>query len=356
MRFRAFQAMPCRGEKTPSRRLRIDIACRQRAASRGAQPRCGDQVSRSPGARARFAGRQLRGARHARLGHRHEPSPGRDHGAPGLDPHDLSGRGLAAARLATTPEQPKLLVAAQGPRPGRRVTATDPAIDLRHVPAPVDAGLVVPDQPLMGGPGLVLGCVDGPALRDRGDGLGDGLEPQRVQLVEVETRRGVLGVDRDRALLHDDGARVHTGVRPEDADAGVGRPQHDLPGQGIASPEGRQQRGMEAQGALGRAVDDLRWQDRRDEGEHVQIDRELAVLLHELGDRLALAAEAACGAGAGRPRGLGLLGQGIRALPLRRCVDRRGLVAGLERAAIRDVPGEGRLSEERDAESHPRDR
>src|SRR5262249_36063167 len=105
--------------------------------------------------------------------------------------------------------------------------------------------------------GLVLRAQHRGARADRRDRLGDRVEPERIELVEVEARRGVGRRDRDAALLHGDRPGVDARVGPEHGDARLGRAEEDLPRERVAAAEARQERRMEAERRVVRAVDDL---------------------------------------------------------------------------------------------------
>jgi hypothetical protein len=120
--------------------------------------------------------------------------------------------------------------------------------------------------------------------------------------------------------------------------------------QGVAAAEAGQERGVEAQRALGRRVDDLLRQDDGDEGEQVQVRAEVAVLRDELRDRHPLAPEAAV-TEQRQAALLRLCGERVRALARRRRVHPDDLVARLQQTHQRVAP-EGGLSEEGDAQRH----
>jgi hypothetical protein len=111
---------------------------------------------------------------------------------------------------------------------------------------------------------------------------------------------------------------------------------------------------VEAQRAVRRCVDDLDGEDHRHVGEHVELGAERAVLLHQVGDRLPLAAKARV-AEERDPAVLRLGGQGIGPPALGRCVGADDLVSRVEQPHQHVAP-EGRLTEDRDAERHGRRR
>ena len=107
---------------------------------------------------------------------------------------------------------------------------------------------------------------------------------------------------------------------------------------------------MEAQRAVAGRVDDLGRQDRGDEGEHVQLGAEPAVLVDALGDRAALAPEMAVA----HERQAALarrFGERIGPRALRRRVDADHVVSGVEQTQ-QTVAAERSLAEERYAEFH----
>ena len=238
---------------------------------------------------------------------------------------------------------------------GLGVAAPDQAVQIRGVPRPVEAGLLVAHQRLKRRLRLVLGLVASGAGGD-GDGGGDyRLHPQRVQALEVEAARRVCALDGNTATLDHDGPSVDARIRTEDGHPRLALAQDDLPGQRGAAPEARQQRGMEAQRATGRGVHDLRRENRGHIGQDVELGAQAPVRLDKLRDRFptfsfAATPEAAVAQQRDAPS-LGLGRERVWARALRGCADAHDLVAGVHQAH-QNVPAKGGLAEERDPQRH----
>ena len=107
---------------------------------------------------------------------------------------------------------------------------------------------------------------------------------------------------------------------------------------------------MKADGTETRRVHDLGGQDDRRERHDVEFCIETSVLVHQLGDRAALAAEAFIVEEL--PSSLtGQRGQRVQPFSFRRSVDTDDLVPGVGEA-LADLAAEARPPEDRDAKAH----
>ena len=127
-------------------------------------------------------------------------------------------------------------------------------------------------------------------------------------------------------------------------------PEQDLPGQRVAAAILRQQRGMEAERSMARRVHDLRGQDHRHEGEHVEVGAERLVLGHALGNGCPLPAQRVVSKQA-QPALLGLFRERVGPRAGGRRVDADDLVAGVEQPHQHVAPERG-LAEVGDAQPH----
>ena len=221
----------------------------------------------------------------------------------------------------------------QGPCPGLRVGAADEVVDLGGRLRPVDRPVLRPAPALVGAGVRVLRLLGRRPLAHEVHPLQHRLHPHREEVVEVDAAQRVVRADV-HLLLKQNRPRVEPVVGPEDAEAGLRRPEDDRPVDGARPLVHGEERGVVLDGPELRRVERLLGDEEGDVGHHPEVGLEPAHLLPHLGRAEGLRLED------GDPPldGARLQGIGGAALAVRGGVDPHHVLAAVEQRLQHRAP------------------